>query len=89
MRRVIFLSTFFLLLIAVTPKAEARVTRVEILSRSDVLGGKPFGLSGSYEKLIGKVYFSVNPQNAHNITIVDLDKAERNGTGEVELYCTP
>ncbi len=85
MRRVIFLFAFLLLFIAATPNTEARVTRLEVLLRSDVLGGKSFGLAGPYEKLIGRVYFNVNPQNPHNVTIVDLDKAERNETGAVEF----
>jgi hypothetical protein len=37
------------------------VTRIEIASRTDILGGKPFGATSAYEKIVGKVYFSVNP----------------------------
>ena len=67
------------------PVAEARVDRVEISSRSDVLAGKSFGLAGPYEKIVGKVHFKVQPQSPRNNVIVDLDKAERNAAGEVEF----
>lgn len=65
--------------------AQARVVRVEILSRSDMQDGKPFGAAGSYEKITGRVYFAVNPADIHNRPIVDLDKAPRNAHGEVEF----
>jgi hypothetical protein len=47
--------------------------------------GRSFGLAGPYERIIGKVYFSVDPANAHNRVVVDLDKADRNSKGEVEF----
>jgi hypothetical protein len=65
--------------------AEAHVTRVEILSRTDVQDGSAFGLAGAYERIIGRVYFAVDPANIHNRQIVDLDKAPRNAQGEVEF----
>jgi hypothetical protein len=65
--------------------AAARVVRVEVISRSEVNGGKPFGLAGPYEKIQGRVYFKVNPANVHNRQIVDLDKAVRDAEGEVEF----
>jgi hypothetical protein len=65
--------------------AQARVVRVEITSREDIQEGKPFGNSGAYEKIVGRVYFSVDPANPHNRQIVDLDKAPRNAHGEVEF----
>jgi hypothetical protein len=63
--------------------AQAEVTRVEIASRTDVLGGKPFGDTGAYEKIIGKVLFSVDPRHPRNQGIVDLDKAPRDAAGRV------
>ena len=55
--------------------AEAHVSRVEIVSRTDVQDSKPFGLAGAYEKIIARVYFAVDPLNSRNRQIVDLDKA--------------
>lgn len=73
-------------LIALIPwTTSARVERVEILSRSDVLEGKAFGDAGAYEKLSGKVHFAVKPEAAPNKLIVDLDKAPRNEAGEVQF----
>ena len=51
-----------------------RVLRVEIASRNDVLGGKAFGDAGSYERITGRVYFSLPVNNRHNERIVDLKK---------------
>ena len=65
--------------------AEARVVRVEISSRADIADGKPFGTAGPYERIIGRVFFAVDPANPHNRQIVDLDKVPRNAQGEVEF----
>src|ERR1700719_1460451 len=76
----------FTLSLSVAPAAlRAEVTRVEITGKQDVLGGKSFGTVGAYEKLTGKVYFVVDPNNAHNKIIADLDKAPRNARGQVEF----
>jgi alpha/beta hydrolase family protein len=74
-------------LIAILAPAAMRadVTRVEISSRQDVLNGKAFGKVGVYEKLAGKVYFTVDPNNPHNKIIADIDMAPTNSKGEVEF----
>ncbi len=64
---------------------DARVTRVEIQSRADVLNGRPFGASGAYERISGRVYFSVQVANPHNQRIVDLKNAVNLRNGEVEF----
>jgi Alpha/beta hydrolase domain len=64
---------------------QARVIRVEISSRSEVLNGKAFGDAGAYERITGRVYFSVPVTNPHNRGIVDLDKAVNLKNGEVEF----
>src|SRR5271157_2222489 len=76
-----FLVMFFL---AALP-LHARVVRVEIASRADVLAGKPFGDTGAYERIQGKVYFSVPVANPHNQRIVDLGNAVNLKNGEVEF----
>ena len=63
----------------------AGVVRVDIQSRADVLAGRSFGLAGPYEKVIGKVYFAVDPGNTINQIITDIDKAPRNAEGKVEF----
>jgi len=71
--------------LVVAPSIHARVDRIEILSRIDVLEGKVFGEAGAYEKLSGKVHFAVKPEAAPNKFIVDLEKAPRNEADEVEF----
>ena len=63
----------------------AHVTRVEVASRVDVLNGKAFGEAGTYERITGRVYFSLPVSNAHNRRIVDLDKAVNLKDGAVEF----
>jgi len=63
----------------------AEVSRVEIVSRRDVAGGRAFGSSGPYERITGKLYFLIDPANKRNQVIADLDKAPRNATGKIEL----
>ena len=83
------LPTRFVMLLlgfmAIIPALQARVVRVEITSRTDIAEGKPFGAAGPYERVIGRVYFAVDPANLHNRKIVDVDKAPRNAKGEVEF----
>ena len=59
--------------------------RVEVTSRTDVLNGQAFGAAGAYERIVGRVYFSVSVTNPHNRRIVDLDKAANLKDGEVEF----
>ena len=61
----------------------ARVVRVDVQSRTDVLDGKTFGSAGAYERITGRVYFSVPIANVHNHGIVDLDHAVNLQNGEV------
>ena len=63
--------------------AHAEVTRIEISDRTDVLAGKSFGETGPYEKIVGKVYYALDPANPRNKAIVDLDKAPRDAQGRV------
>ena len=75
-----------LALVAVAPAViSAEVARIEIAIREDVLGGKPFGAVGAYEKLAGRVYFAVAPETAQNRIIADIEKAPRNAQGKVEF----
>ena len=63
--------------------AHAEVTSIEIAARADILGGKSFGTVGAYEKIIGKVYFSIDPTHPRNVSIVDVEKAPRDAAGHV------
>src|SRR5215472_18279876 len=73
-----------LLLLTCLP-LQARVVRVEITSRQDVLDGKSFGDAGSYERITGWIHFAVAVANPHNARIVDLKNAVNLRDGEVEF----
>ena len=72
-----------LALVGVSAPLQARVTRIEIDTRTDVLQGKPFGEAGSYERLTGQIFYSVRIDNPHNAAIVDLHNAVNLKNGEV------
>ncbi len=84
-RRLSFLTLSLALLIS-PALAAGKVVRIEIERREDVLGGRPFGAAGPYEKIVGKVYFVFDPGNPSNARIVDLDAAPRNADGLVEAW---
>lgn len=63
----------------------ARVVRVEITSRSDVMSGKSFGDAGAYERITGRVHYAVAVDNLHNQRVVDLRHAVNLKDGEVEF----
>lgn len=59
MRLLRCLSALLLFLAYVGIPLQARVVRVVIDSRKDVLGGTTFGHAGSYERITGRMYFSL------------------------------
>jgi hypothetical protein len=64
------------LMFAILPiTAPAKVTRVEITSRADVLNGQSFGDAGAYERITGRVYIRLEITDPHNSRIVDLANA--------------
>ena len=79
----LFLSLILCLLVCPFP-LHARVTRVEIASRTEILGGKAFGEAGAYERILGRVFFSLAIDNKHNQRIVDLSNAVNLKDGAVE-----
>lgn len=64
--------------------ADAKITRIVIDKREPFAGGYEFPVTGAYEKLVGKAYGEVDPKNPLNQGIVNLDKAPRNASGNVE-----
>ncbi|MEO6879269.1 MAG: alpha/beta hydrolase domain-containing protein, partial [Gemmatimonadaceae bacterium] len=75
-----------LLVLGIARPAEARVVRVDIMSRTDVAGGAPFGSAGPYERITGRMYFAFDPANRYDAQIVDLALAPRNAGGQVEAW---
>jgi hypothetical protein len=85
MRLLKHLGLSLVLATVVRTPLQARVTRVEIASRADVLQGAVFGDVGAYERITGRVYFSLAVANPHNARIVDLPNAVNVKNGEVEF----
>ena len=59
------------------------VTKMEIKTRRPFAGGKSFGDIGPYEQLDGVAQFAVDPDNAANESIADLELAPRDAAGLV------
>jgi len=81
--RIARFAMFVAVVTAAPHPAQAEVDRIEIAARAPVLDGKSFGDIGPYEKIIGKVFFSVDPTHPRNKGIVDIDKAPRDAAGRV------
>lgn len=64
--------------------ASAEVTKIEIAKRFPFAGDQAYGSTGSYERITGKFYGELDPKDAANAGVVDLDKAPRNAAGRVE-----
>jgi hypothetical protein len=78
-------AAILLLLLAAPAALRGEVVRIDVTSRTDLLGGKPFGSAGAYEKLTGKIYFEIDPSNSANRIITDIANAPRNARGRVEF----
>ena len=63
----------------------AEVTSVTIISRTLLADGKSFGATGSYERLVGRIEFALDPADPHNVEIVDLKHARRDADGRVHF----
>ena len=63
----------------------AEVTSVTIISRTLLAGGQSFGATGSYERLVGRIEFALDPADPHNVGIVDLNHARRDADGRVRF----
>src|SRR5262245_16178230 len=73
------------LLLAAIPRAEARITKIVFTTvQSPTFGGTGFGTVGTYEKLAGRAFGEVDPDDPRNATITDLASAPRNAAGKVE-----
>ena len=84
MKRTTILWVLIALLLIPT-LVEARITRIEITSiESPTFEGRTFGNVGAYEKLRGRAYGAVDPDDPRNEVIVDIKLAPQNADGQVE-----
>src|SRR5712692_412732 len=91
------LSVLLVLTAGVTPIVNAAqpqslspagITRLEITRvEAPTFAGRTFGSVGQYEKLVGRAYGEVDPNDPRNTVITDLKLAPKNARGMVE-YAT-
>lgn len=68
-----------------TSEATAGIVRLEITRvESPTFDGQSFGAVGQYEKVIGRAYGEVDPNDPRNAVITDIGLAPRNAAGMVE-----
>ena len=66
-------------------RADAHITKIQIISKeSPTFGGYSWPGVGQYEKIVGKAFGEIDPNDAKNSVIVDLKLGPRNGRGKVE-----
>ncbi len=66
------------------PAAVARLTEFNIVAVEPFAEGSHFGPAGAYERVRGVFKGELDPADARNKVIVNLDKAPRNAAGRVE-----
>src|SRR5215472_10182661 len=79
--------TFSCVLIATCAavSAHARVKKIQITAKeSPTFGGYSWPGVGQYEKIVGKAFGELDPNDSSNTVIVDLKLAPRNANGKVE-----
>lgn len=77
---VVFVFSLFM-----TNQAEAMITKIIIDSiQSPTFDGVSFGRVGQYEKIVGRAFGELDPENPLNRVITDITLAPRNARGKVE-----
>jgi hypothetical protein len=74
----------FSLCILATRFAQARITKITIISRTVAIDGKTFGKAGAYEKIKGIATGEIDPSDRRNTIITDIQFAPKNSHGMVE-----
>ena len=64
--------------------ASARITKIQITSTTPAYNGVSIGAVGPYERVVGKAFGELDPNNPLNSVIVDIGLAPRNANGKVE-----
>jgi hypothetical protein len=74
-----------LAMLAWAAPARAEVERIEILERAVLAEGRAFGGVGPYERLRGRLYFTVDATAAENQAITDIRLAPRDSQGRTQF----
>jgi hypothetical protein len=83
--RAVYRWSLALLAIVIASTANAEVASLQILKREPFAGGQVFGEVGPYDQITAIARFAIDPKDARNRVIVDLDLAPRNADGKVEF----
>ena len=78
----------FLTFLLMMNTASATVTEFNIIAVEPFADGATFGNTGSYERVRGTFKGELDPADARNKVIVNLDKAPRNAAGGPATKCT-
>lgn len=70
---------------AMAAAARAEVDRIEILERAVLAEGRSFGGVGPYERLRGRLYFTLDTAAAENQAITDIKFAPKDSLGRVSF----
>ena len=80
-RNRILLSLIFL----AASTAIGEVVRIDVERSHEIANGTSYGLAGSYEGIVGKIHYTVDPNNSINQIITDIGHAATNSAGLVEF----
>jgi hypothetical protein len=73
------------ILVSAALPVQAKVTRIQITAKqSPAFGGYSWPGIGQYEKIVGRAFGELEPDDPKNSVIVDLRLAPRNARGKVE-----
>src|ERR1700722_5844517 len=65
--------------------SQGRIRKIQITTKeSPTFGGYSWPGVGQYEKIVGKAFGELDPNDPKNAVIVDLQLAPRNAAGKVE-----
>jgi hypothetical protein len=71
--------------VMVAAPADARVSKIQITSKQlPTFGGYAFEGIGPYEKIVGRAFGELDPNDPKNAVIVDIQLAPKNANGKVE-----
>ncbi len=83
--RCAWVSASVALIVGSSSSVQARITRIEVSTvQSPGFEGATFGTTGPYEKLAGRVYGEIDPEDPLNAIITDIKLAPTNARGMVE-----
>ncbi|MGH6859792.1 MAG: alpha/beta hydrolase domain-containing protein, partial [Phyllobacterium sp.] len=83
-RPIVIALTATISFLCVNTAAQAEIVRIEIKDVAPAFGGKSFGTVGKYDLIKARAYGEVDPGDAHNASIADIELAPVNARGKVE-----